>query len=608
MRKWLLLVFALLMAQALAQPGQAEETKWWQYSYEGNVLPDQSDPRWVLTEPQVKAGMSLVHKVNDGILTMSHKGEGVSHYYVVGYVGSPAWRPDSDGGTTLEFRMRVTESVDSIPFASSLSLYGFGAEKNRAYTMFLGRKSCIFPGKALSLDMSQFHTFRITYSPVDKTFSLYVDGSATAEVVMPLEKFVPSVKLNRIALGGTFSKSMQGTLELDYIRWTNTAVIVPAGEAQKETETAPQVKKDAASAGAASPASASVPAASAPKPPAQKPPAASAQDSPIAARARHMVDTWDRWPLITVPKSGVQPHIDGTFDQNEWRDAGRFTGLMSYQTYHLQKYPSSFWLMHDGQSLYMAFQLDRPQRGEPKISASGYVAHLWNKDDGLEICLSADEDYKLISSIYCNGNSGYSQGLVVGGSFDTREFPISYKSRVTDKGIEGEMRIPLASLKELAVANNLNTVPLLQGKEWRFSPMRSDIFPEMERADWSKMWGTWYDGNRLGRLVFGGDAGYIRVNSIGSIDGNSVGMTGQVRNGRSTPMKLQLRYEIYQAVVDVRAKKIYLMDAWDMVERFRREGALVAGLAPEDQIGETGWLERIGKAYEPAGEGKTDIT
>ncbi|MDD3925113.1 MAG: hypothetical protein PHT33_00470 [bacterium] len=91
MKKWLLSVFMLLLAQSPAQAGQAEETKWWQYSYEGNVLPDQSDPKWVLTEPRVKAGMSLSNTVSDGILTMSYQGNEVLNHYRVAYLGSPIW-------------------------------------------------------------------------------------------------------------------------------------------------------------------------------------------------------------------------------------------------------------------------------------------------------------------------------------------------------------------------------------------------------------------------------------------------------------------------------------------------------------------------------------
>jgi hypothetical protein len=217
---------AFLMFAFCALPALAEEA-WWQYSYEGDTTPQNSKPAFELIEPNIKSGMMLKDTVKDGILSATCLGEGATHYFQIGWVGSTqVWRPDSELGTTVEIRTRVAQAPEKFTTTAIFSMTGYSPEGNRPFVIYFGPKMIIAMAKVYPVDMSQFHVFRITFDPSSKTFVLYQDGKKLMDT--PLDKIAPEkYKSSKILLGFTYGPSLQGTLDVDYLRWTSKGAIAP---------------------------------------------------------------------------------------------------------------------------------------------------------------------------------------------------------------------------------------------------------------------------------------------------------------------------------------------------------------------------------------------
>ncbi|MDD3925114.1 MAG: DUF6067 family protein [bacterium] len=331
---------------------------------------------------------------------------------------------------------------------------------------------------------------------------------------------------------------------------------------------------------------------------------ARAQDSGAddgVQRARHLFDNWDRWPAIAVPQTDNPPQIDGKVGDAEWRKAGMFTGLISYQGHAMQVMPSQIYLTYTKDALYIAYKFTRQKDAVFKRGSTGPVLspRIVNKEDGVEMSLSMDTASAALLNIYGNSSSGYSSTAVIKGSYRScseSEYQYEYESSLNGRGFEGEIRIPVEELTKFLTDNKLSLTPLAPGNVWRFNPMRSDIFPK-EIADWSLMWGTFYDPDRAGKLMLQDGARAVRVETLGSLSEENIGVSGTVDNGGKAAMNCELEYEIYQSTLDVVKNKIDLIGAWDIINRYKKEGPNLSGLAQQEQMGEVGWLGKIGKAY-----------
>lgn len=145
----LLVIPAVVLLICSINPGLARAAtgeKWWERSYEGEILPSQARPPWKLVEPQAKSGMVIEDKISgDGSLLMTIKGTGASHYYLCSWEGSGrAWTGSSELGSTVEFKIRVTEDVPDIPYTCLFSFDGFGPEKKHAAVIYVGKKTFLF--------------------------------------------------------------------------------------------------------------------------------------------------------------------------------------------------------------------------------------------------------------------------------------------------------------------------------------------------------------------------------------------------------------------------------------------------------------------------------
>ncbi|MDD5704760.1 MAG: DUF6067 family protein, partial [Kiritimatiellae bacterium] len=558
---------------------------WWEHAYEGGALPEQALPSWEKVQARVQGGMTITEACRGGVLRLTHTGRNVNRYFqLAGGEAGSSWRGQSELGTTLEIRMRVVAPVSGVPYALGIFLLGLKADaQTHAAALQAGRRALTFMGKEHSLDLSDFHTLRVTFDPVrEKSFGLYLDGSAMPVVKVPITdgtRQPPNDPRNTVLFGTTFAPSMQGTVEIDYIRWTHRGALAPSGadgRTENGTQEAPMMVQ------------------AKPKP---TPPLPGAATEAIE-RGRNLVDRWSRWPLIAVPRISRAPDIDGRLDSNEWAAAASFTGLIDYQTDQASAKSSRFYLCRSDDAIFLGFHLARLPGMAPRVTASEPVASLWNADDGLEVCVSCDTNFRTVFSLYGNGASGCSDGFAFGDAFDsTPRFGWVYRSRTLPDGIEGELKIPADAFDEQLRKQGCQPRPLQAGDEWRLNVMRVDVLPEKEQEDWSRMWGDAYDGARLGRLVFPRRDTAVRIERVGAVDTGQVGWIGAVHNGADSSVRLKVEYEVYRASTDLVEKRFNLMRTWDLIERFRKEGPTIEGIPLADQISEEGHLGVLGGAY-----------
>jgi hypothetical protein len=218
-----------LLVMILAAPvwSQKEKDQWWQYSYEGDALPSASTPAFELVEPKVKAGMSIMDSLQDGILSMTCIGEGSKHCYQINFAGHvQVWKADTESGSTVEIRARVPKVSSGFEYAAILGTTGYGSDGKGAYTIYFGPKKIAAGLRSYPVDLTEFHVFRYTFDPSAKLFTLYMDGKKLSET--PLGSIAPNpYKSNKLLFGVSYSPSMQGVIDIDYLRWTCYKVVAP---------------------------------------------------------------------------------------------------------------------------------------------------------------------------------------------------------------------------------------------------------------------------------------------------------------------------------------------------------------------------------------------
>lgn len=582
------------------------DKQWYEYNYAAEVLPEDATPKWKKTEPEIKSGLNIKDSIKNNLLLLEASGKDVASYYRltwadVGGMMTKVWRPGSELGSTFEIEARAVESVKNIPFVLGVFLNGF-TYKDKFYSANINiavDKVFFMNKKSIDLRDSKQHKYRIIFDPVNKkSFSLYIDNNPEPAAEIPISDVKPEPKKNEyILFGASNSKIFQGICEISSIKWTNSGTYLPVPEDKPGAESEKNINKQTVK---------ETMKINSKKADTSKEIKVLVNNETLE-KARHIVDTWDRWPLIPVPKVKVGPKFDGTLNDKVWENASSVTGLISYENYQSTGNDSIFYFCYDDKALYVGFKIKHSQAGNMKISARGPVDYLWT-DDGIEFILARDKEEKVAFVLYGNGASGYSDGCTKDNSFDTSpSFEWEYSSKITADGYQGILKIPRdAFLKEIA-SQAAEMTEMETGKIWRFGMMRNDMTPNKRRADLSQLWGMKYDGKRLGKLLFLPETATIKIENIGALDSQNIGISGEIKNISSSEMNFEIDYEIYKANGDLVAKRFNLMRTWDLIERFRKEGPAIEGIPLTDQISEAGHLGKLGAAYNQIDKGTVKV-
>lgn len=551
----------------------------WEEKYTGNTLPEEASPPWSKIEPKEKIGMLIGEKVKDGVLSLENGGEGAQRYFTISWVtdakgARKSWRPGSELGSTAEITA-MAQGEGSAPFNIGFFLCGFNWDgKYYDAALYLGVNGVMFQGKTVpGVKGGKMSTYRVTYDPVHKKcFTLYVDG--VEKLTVALSELQPaSIKNERIIWGASSEKMFNGKSAVKAIAWTNSGIFPPAADdpVMQAAQAAPK--------------------------PAPKPAAATGKPEDIEL-ARGILDKWPRWLAAAVPKTAKAPQVERLLDDPVWNDAAELRGLISSASYQVDADDTGIYLLWDESALYVGFRFMHPAPNEFKVSATGYTNSLWNKDDGFELMLSRDQKLEILFSLFGNPVGGFSDGYAQGSAFDVSDrFEWEYRTAKKADGYEAVVKIPAGAFQNLLNAKKIAPLPLAAGQVWTLGVTRLDMMPFKKLSELTQMWGSRYDGSRLGKIVFLADTRAVRIGKIGNLGHSRVGAAGEIVNRGAAAHEYTVEYEIFQAQYDLVAKRFNFMRTWDLIERFRKEGPAIEGIPLADQISESGHLGKIGSAY-----------
>jgi len=190
-----------------------------QYGYEGDRLPDRGKPRFVRNSYPGKA----VLKLADGVLSVTTEGDGQANQ--AGYINmmQPEWQNKRE--STVEIRLRVARQIPGTLYAGNLRARSNGT----AFGIFFSADKVALgtqgdPGKdSAAVDATAFHVYKITLAP--GAVKLYIDsGSEPALAAKPqYDSTRPLIEFGAFGPGGhPIAKGIGGTVEWDYIRWSQT--------------------------------------------------------------------------------------------------------------------------------------------------------------------------------------------------------------------------------------------------------------------------------------------------------------------------------------------------------------------------------------------------
>jgi len=187
------------------------------YTYDGNALPQSSTPAW----NQVYKSAGAHESASGGILTVTT--DTIGDY--IGYqMLSPDWNA-AGNGSTLEVRLKVDWANNADNLAGSFDIYS-GSQQ---WLLGIGNGSIASlssfgEGFSVTLD-DAFHTLRFVVSDeAAGKLSVYVDGNTT-----PAYSFTGSTSgSNQLVFGDTTGGNVSGSIQYDYITWTNDGAFAPA--------------------------------------------------------------------------------------------------------------------------------------------------------------------------------------------------------------------------------------------------------------------------------------------------------------------------------------------------------------------------------------------
>ncbi len=208
--------FFLMIAIAMALCGCLQAAVTWDVGYEGSVLPNLADPAWSAIGTQSPRTSSL----NDGILTITNNSAGWEGWAI--NAGS-YWEAETT--LTLEIKMKQA-GTSRVEFGKSNRQWSLVFKDNEIQSRF--------GGDSMAFDTTEWNVFRITKESgvpqgpgdnPDDVVKLYINGSLVASDLVISHAGTYDFNLVRV-----MKMSGGGTMDIDYIRYTNEGAFAPVPE------------------------------------------------------------------------------------------------------------------------------------------------------------------------------------------------------------------------------------------------------------------------------------------------------------------------------------------------------------------------------------------
>lgn len=197
----------------------------WTWTYEGDVNPGSAIPPFTVGT-SVGDGIDAPGSVaSDGTNLTIISGHTSLAYVLMpgggGLLGNTNWDGATASGSTIEVRMRILE--DTSQFIGPAGL--FIETGPYIYQLKFLTDRVDFDGFEYFLDVTQFHTYRVTFDTGPGQIAyLYIDGGPIA-VIRNNNRHGDDV--NRFFFGDGSGGNYGGKTEWDYVRWTNAGQYPP---------------------------------------------------------------------------------------------------------------------------------------------------------------------------------------------------------------------------------------------------------------------------------------------------------------------------------------------------------------------------------------------
>jgi hypothetical protein len=161
--------------------------------------------------------------------------------------------------------------------------------------------------------------------------------------------------------------------------------------------------------------------------------------------ARHVME---KDGVIYPALAQVKPNIDGSLEDETWQDPPLEKDFISYSPLfgEILPYKTRVWMAYDSENLYFAFQCDDPEPQKIKTSLTKRDNML--NDDWVALSLDALGTKQSAYHFFVNPNGiqGDILNSAVTGSDMAPDFVWESASRLTEKGYQVEICIPLKSI------------------------------------------------------------------------------------------------------------------------------------------------------------------
>lgn len=194
----------------------------WTSSYEGDVFPESATPAW--TENSIGGTRSLGTIGSTNFLNINTFPDPSEQRHFV-QNNLSVWDGSTD--STIEIRARVN-SQSGTDGAGEFNWRSGSFEDLLALRVgSIGLRSNV---SNYTMDTSDFHTYRITLESGAPRFKIYVDNNDT-----PVLNGTGDAETSNLLVFGDFQGIYGGSVDWDYIRWTNAGAFPAIPEASTAT-------------------------------------------------------------------------------------------------------------------------------------------------------------------------------------------------------------------------------------------------------------------------------------------------------------------------------------------------------------------------------------
>lgn len=198
----------------------------WDHAYTGDVLPDDalSTPQWT----KVESGGSALLTLGGGELTIDTTNVTSTRYRLP---DGSAWDPANEQTSWVQFRMKVN-SQKATQFAAGFYLGGGTGAHARRIDLNIGSLNGGGVSNSsyqliASLDVTQWHTYRVAFNLSDNTYRLWIDDFAATPYTGALIGFGGFA--DQLTFGGLHGDA-RGSSTWDYVAWNNSHAPVAVPE------------------------------------------------------------------------------------------------------------------------------------------------------------------------------------------------------------------------------------------------------------------------------------------------------------------------------------------------------------------------------------------